>query len=147
MPVMCIVFDSCKFFGIEKYEPEQLPELHFRNRLNESVYILPWNLRDGEVFGPNCFYNQLPAMTKVERKGVIKIDDITYRGCLANGMSIHILVFKQSTLDKYSEEEIIRDNIYDARYVLTEDDLVDNKFSIIYTGEDDTGVAKLHNNH
>lgn len=45
------------------------------------------------------------------------------------------LIFKQSTLDKYTKEELIEKNIFDKRYVLTYEELEKMNFKIVYTGE------------
>lgn len=43
-----------------------------------------------------------------------------------------ILIFKQSTLDKYSYEEIIEKNIFDKRIIMSYDDLWANDFKVVY---------------
>ena len=45
------------------------------------------------------------------------------------------LIFKQSTLDKYTKEELIEKNIFDKRYTLTYEELEKMNFKIVYTGE------------
>ncbi len=139
MAFLCMASNSCdfigEFFGFYDYTPPEAPKLYFENKTEESVHFFSWIVDPGEDFGPCDFYNQLPPMIKVEDNGFTTVEEKSCYGSLQHGRLLHVLVFKQSTLDRYSEEEIIRDNIYDTRYVLTEDDLVDNTLTIIHTGD------------
>lgn len=49
--------------------------------------------------------------------------------------TLHVLVYKQSTLDRYTTDELIEQNIYDKRYDLTYDELKAMNFTITYTGD------------
>ena len=49
--------------------------------------------------------------------------------------SFQLIIIKQSTLDKYTKEEIIENNIYDKLYILTDPELKAMDFKIVYTGE------------
>lgn len=48
---------------------------------------------------------------------------------------LNILIYKQSTLNKYSWQEIQEKNIFDKRYVLTLDDLKAINYTIVYNGD------------
>ena len=47
----------------------------------------------------------------------------------------HFLIFKESTINKYSHRELVEQDIYDKRYDLTYDELVAMNFTITYTGD------------
>lgn len=55
-------------------------------------------------------------------------DDFEY------GRKFQLIVYRQSTLNKYGEEELIRHNIYDKLYVMSYEELSACDFSIVYTG-------------
>lgn len=46
-----------------------------------------------------------------------------------------VLILKQSTMIRYSKEEIIEKRTFDKRYVLTWKDLQSMRFNITYTGK------------
>lgn len=73
----------------------------------------------------------------LKREGVkfmVKEKEV-FSGGVAKGETIYIIVYKQSTMDKYSEEELLEQNIYDKLYTLSYDDLEKMGFKITYTGE------------
>ena len=118
-------------------------DLVIRNNSPERIGLIYMIMERNSVFAPDIFYKCLPVFRYTEAYDIFHFYSVTERCYINNNYELQVLVFKQSTLDKYSEEEIIRDNIYDARYVLTEDDLVDNTFTIVYTGESDRDVINL----
>lgn len=46
-----------------------------------------------------------------------------------------IIIFKKSTMERYTKEELVYSKIYDAVYTLTLEDLKELDYKIIYTGE------------
>lgn len=52
-----------------------------------------------------------------------------------NGRKLNVLIYKESTLKKYSWQEIQENNIFDKRYVLTLDGLKALNYTIVYNGE------------
>lgn len=54
-----------------------------------------------------------------------------------NGVNdfLGILIFKKSTMNKYTKKELVEKNIYDKQYTLFYEDLKKMDFRIIYTGE------------
>ncbi len=51
------------------------------------------------------------------------------------GRMLYIFIYKQSTMDEYTKEELAERDTFDSQIVLTHDELVKNSFTIIYTGE------------
>lgn len=48
---------------------------------------------------------------------------------------IYLIIFKKETMDKYTQEELAEQNIYDTLYTLSYSELEKMNFKIIYTGE------------
>ena len=46
-----------------------------------------------------------------------------------------VIIFKQSTIDKYSKEELIEKNIFDKRYLLNYNELKKVNFKMTYSGD------------
>lgn len=54
----------------------------------------------------------------------------------SNGdMVLYISLFKQSTLDKYTKEQLAQLEFFDKQYALTYEELLKTNFRVIYTGE------------
>lgn len=52
-----------------------------------------------------------------------------------NNRKLNILIYKESTLNKYSWKEIQEQNIFDKRYVLTLEELKAMNYTIVYEGK------------
>lgn len=143
LKAMCLMFIiilaySCRFIG----EDFGL-DTHFNlyNESSEVVYFACGTyqsssslLSTSEVFK----YRDLtkPKNDILDRIPINENREFTLSSSeLENGMQFHLLIYKQSTLDKFSIEELIDQNIFDKRYVLTNNDLKAMDFKIVYTGE------------
>lgn len=58
-----------------------------------------------------------------------------YKGMFTDNRKIQLLIFKQSTLDEHSWEEIQERNLFDKRYSLTVEDLKELNWTITYDGD------------
>ena len=52
-----------------------------------------------------------------------------------NKKRLHVLIFKKTTLDSHSNQELIDKNLYDKKYDLTPDDVRNIDCHIIYDGK------------
>ena len=48
---------------------------------------------------------------------------------------LYLMVFKKSTMDRYTKEELVEQNIYDTLYTFSPAELKKMNFKITYTGE------------
>ncbi|MBR1668901.1 MAG: hypothetical protein IJ693_11585 [Bacteroidaceae bacterium] len=48
---------------------------------------------------------------------------------------LYLIIWKQSTMNKYSEKELVEKSVYDTLYTYSYSDLEKMNFKIIYTGE------------
>lgn len=58
-----------------------------------------------------------------------------YTSDFTGGKTYHVFIWKQSTIDSYSWEEIKKKNIYDAKLVYTLEELKAMDFIITYNGD------------
>jgi len=84
---------------------------------------------EGTFLGP---YDILQKNDKV----IDGIDSISFK----ENKNLWIIVYKQSTLDSYTWEEIRDQGLFDQRYDLTLEDLREMDFKIMYTVEEDESL-------
>ncbi len=117
--------------------PNQPIPLIVTNNSEQNIGVISMRTWGDVVLTPSYFENDyFPPLTTIAPGQEYQIVYITTENFLKEGGTVQVLVFEQSTLDAYSLDEIIRQDIYDKRYVLTYDKLVNNGFSIDYSGSD-----------
>ena len=107
----------------------EMEDVVFENKSGETIFVA--DVRDfdaTEILTPNVVFNSVPVR-KME-------DGSSFRRKVPDDSSFifQVLIFKQSTMDKYSKEELIQKNIFDKLYYLTYSDLEAMGFKIVYTG-------------
>lgn len=87
------------------------------------------------VVNSDYFSENVVREVKIPKKSEIRYSYYKnqFKGNYNN--KIWILIFKQSTLDNYSWEEIQEQNIFDARYSFTLEELQAMNWEVVYTGE------------
>lgn len=116
-------------------------DIEIQNETDESVMIIDGVVTyDYEVFQPNELYDwylkeyldTIRPHEKYTRHVLIKnYDGLIYD----NGRHLQYLLWKQSTLEKFTLDEIVLKNIYDKRYKFSEADLRANNAKVVYTGK------------
>lgn len=111
--------------------------IYVYNETNENIYVCGWSSDKEFILTPNYVFNERTDLLQEIRpkcnslnKGLLIVYDGTEKS-----VSHQIIIFKQSTLDKYTKEELIENDIFDKRYVLTYEELEAMGFKIVYTGE------------
>lgn len=61
--------------------------------------------------------------------------EIMYGNVSDSKQKCQFLIYKKSTLEKYSKEDLVKYDIFDKRYIISFDDLGAKHNRIIYTGE------------
>lgn len=107
----------------------EMEDVVFENKSGETIFVA--DVRDfdaTEILTPNVVFNSV-SVRKME-------DGSSFRRKVPDDSSFifQVLIFKQSTMDKYSKEELIQKNIFDKLYYLTYSDLEAMGFKIVYTG-------------
>lgn len=97
------------------------------------MYTYSSFVKDSDLITPRFAFTELRNVKRIAHGKELEIRMplamSAYTACY------QFLIFKQSTLDKYSKEESIEKNIFDKRYVLTYEELEKMNFKIVYTGE------------
>lgn len=102
------------------------------NNSNDTINVA-WFRAKEKMLTPKIAYVQnrflvVPPNDSCMVKAAMPIDD--YEGLLCQFM-----VFKKSTLDRYSKSEIIEKNIYDTLFVYDHEQLKAMNFTIKYNGK------------
>ncbi len=102
------------------------------NQSDELIYIAELrNSRDKYVLLNVNFAMHNNLFSKIASNHMYDSFFILY-----NGHAMYqLLIIKESTLNKFSKEELISNNIYDKLYVLSDEELKAMNYKITYTGE------------
>ncbi len=135
--IICIILLSLLDWCGEPID-EVYPDLsvEFENDTDEQVSICYRTImRSYEIFQPNNLVYWPERMDFIVDAHEKKMLDVGYEEQISQRGNIQLLVWKQSTLDRFSQEEIIRKNIYDKRYRFTLSDFKTDNNRIVYNGE------------
>ena len=105
----------------------------FVNKSSQPVTILGYfGVESTDLLQPSFFRYWEDDFEVVQSGDSIKLDSF-YEG--QNEDKTHqLLIIKQSTIDKYGRDSIIKNDIYDKRYVITYPEVTAG-LKIIYTGD------------
>lgn len=104
----------------------------FENRSDENIYV---GIKAWDTITPQIMFDYESMPIPIPKLIIFRKETIYCYTLSGRSDSMHILVYKQSTLDKYTTDELIEQNIYDKRYDLTSKDLKAMNFTIVYTGD------------
>ena len=116
-------------------------EVEIKNNTDESVMIIEGVVTyDYEILQPNEFHywylkEYLDTIRPHEKCTRHILIENYGTPIYDNGRHIQCLLWKQSTLEKFTLDEIVQKNIYDKRYKYTNDELASLKVVFEYNGE------------
>lgn len=119
-------------------------DIIIENKSGDNIYIKSFPFRyDTTLLTPRYVFERSESgyPRKIGKDCVVK--DIASLEGLKRGYKYQLIIFKQSTMDKYSKEELVEKNIFDKRYVLSLNHLASMGFRIIYNGESDIEQTDL----
>lgn len=132
--VFCVsIIHSCKIGDADN----EYRFIYLTNKSDETIYVEEFLCYGSKVLSPYIVFDLhegylLHEIQCGEKLGNSLIFDETNE----NLQKIYqLIVFKQSTLTKYTNEELIENNIYDKLYSFTYEELKAMNFEIIYTGD------------
>ncbi len=122
-PLLFINMDcACSGFDVE------WEKVTLENHSGEAIYFYEFD----RLFTPyETLYRSTKTFTLLPDGE--KIDNL--RVVNEEGRMLYIFIYKQSTMDEYTKEELAERDTFDSQIVLTLDELVKMNFHIIYTGE------------
>lgn len=107
-------------------------DVYFENNTEEPVAVMAlWMGDDFSILQPNWMSEWPNWVRTVMPNEKIIMSRVVY----AEPDNYQLLIWKQSTLDKYSKEEILRKNIYDKRYRYIKSELKKINLTIVYDGK------------
>ena len=122
----------------DSFKSDLLGEISLINKSDEDIYFAFTETDKGDfkVFNLVDFDNRLFANSEKEipfgfRVKVYDNDPMFYN----KNYRFYTFIWKKSTIDKYSWEEIQEKNIYDAKLIYTFDELKAMNFLIVYDGK------------
>ena len=105
-------------------------ELLINNNSNETIYFY-------DSFSPTEVNINDVSLTHLKNQRLVSKNSKkikVYKYLFGKGEKLYLLIFKQSTLDNYTWEEIQKNNMYDELYVLALEDLENMNWEIVYNG-------------
>ena len=104
------------------------------NQSDEPIYVYTLETPSDEICTIYSYFQRDKTIHKLGKNETFK--DIVDTERMEEGIDRYqVLILKQSTMIRYSKEEIIEKKAFDKRYVLTWKDLQSMRFNITYTGK------------
>lgn len=146
-----LCFVALLFSAMTCDEDPYYQDVILENKSGETIYAYEESfnyddtvtLNADDVFGRSSwrkYLQEIPADSSCIFEVRIPEDGPDFRTKLItsfdeNSDRIQIIVFKQSTMDKYTVDEMAEKNIFDKRYVYLYGELEAMEFKLVYTGE------------
>ena len=109
----------------------QYADITFENHSNECVYIVTSTHHPHDT-------TKFDSYWALEHNSPLAVPINSIRsvlGIMEQEWTFRLILFKQSTINNHTREEIIRNNLYDKYYDLSPEELDKLNYRIIYTGE------------
>ncbi|WP_264538118.1 hypothetical protein [Flavobacterium sp. N1736] len=103
--------------------------LTIKNTSDQLIYY-PFSHNNVEVLP--AFFSNFPSYRQINSNDKAKID--IYLDSFKGDIKLWILIYKKSTIDSHTWEEIKEKGLYDKRYELTLDELKSMNYEITYDG-------------
>lgn len=118
-----------------EYRHTESESFFIENNLDEDIYVVDWmdaepTMSSELVFVKYPYLDQV--LTKISSGQIGKAPGGVVMGEAAYGKLYQIIVFKASTLEKYTRDELASGNINDGVFVMTLDEVVKNKRILSY---------------
>ncbi len=107
------------------------PDMYYSivNKCHEKIYLFQNTIDSVMTSG----YSTHQPLEFINSQDTLKSPYYTI--LFNNNRKLNILIYKESTLNQYSWQEIQEQNIFDKRYVLTLEELKAMNYTIVYEGE------------
>lgn len=128
--VLCTSMSGCEDSSYRVFK------VTIENESDDSIYYVINNWLEQSPLSPQVCFEEIPILGERMRSLAAGEKDEDFK-VQDNGVNdfLGILIFKKSTMDKYTKKELVEKNIYDKQYTLFYEDLKKMDFRIIYTGE------------
>lgn len=104
------------------------------NQSDKPIYVYTLETPSDEICTIYSYFQRDKTIHKLGKNETFK--DIVDTERMEEGIDRYqVLILKQSTMIRYSKEEIIEKRTFDKHYILTWKDLQSMRFNITYTGK------------
>ena len=135
--MVCVLYNACSCLIGNPGEDVYYQDVKVINKSGETIYALEFMFKDSTLLTPQYVFEVFGGKLLIETEndssfiGKIPIPETEDE---ANSL-YQVIIFKQSTIDKYSKEELIEKNIFDKRYLLNYNELKKVNFKMTYSGD------------
>lgn len=135
--VVCLICNACSWLAEDPGVDVNWQNIQIMNKSGEKIYALEFMFKDSILLTPQYVFEVFGGKLLIETEndssfiGKIPIPETEDE---ANSL-YQVIIFKQSTIDKYSKEELIEKNIFDKRYLLNYNELKKVNFKMTYSGD------------
>ena len=135
--VVCLICNACSWLAEDPGVDVNWQNIQIMNKSGEKIYALEFMFKDSTLLTPQYVFEVFGGKLLIETEndssfiGKIPIPETEDE---ANSL-YQVIIFKQSTIDKYSKEELIEKNIFDKRYLLNYNELKKVNFKMTYSGD------------
>lgn len=117
------------------YEYVPTHGVSLENNSGESIYYACDFYREALPLTPHVIFEESPGYGNNLRSLPNGGKDSTFVITEDGRDAIGLIIFKKSTLEKFTKKELVELNLYDKQYSLFYEDLKKMNFRITYTGE------------
>ena len=135
--VVCLICNACSWLAEDPGVDVNWQNIQIMNKSGEKIYALEFMFKDSTLLTPQYVFEVFGGKLLIETE-----NDSSFIGRIPipdNELQVNdkyqVIIFKQSTLDKYSKEKLIEKNIFDKRYLLNYNELKKVNFKMTYSGD------------
>ena len=134
--VVCLICNACSWLAEDPGVDVYYQDVKIINKSGETIYAADVMFGDTTLLTPKHVFKMFdPRILREAYNDSCFIGKIAIPETEDEANSLYqVIIFKQSTIDKYSKEEIIKQNIFDKRYELSYNELKKVNFKMIYSG-------------
>lgn len=125
LSIVCLFLQGCP-------EPDKpfINSFELTNLSGEDIYIESRNRNQNDAIEPNNFPDPPSRITEKGKKWTFALTERPFQ----DGVKLWILVFKKSTLENNTWQQIRDNNLYDKRYSFNLEEMQAVNYQIIYDG-------------
>ena len=134
---VCVLCNACSCMIGNPGEDVYYQDVKVINKSGETIYAADFMFGDTTLLTPKHVFKMFdPRILREAYNDSCFIGKIAIPETEDEANSLYqVIIFKQSTIDKYSKEELIEKNIFDKRYLLNYNELKKVNFKMTYSGD------------
>lgn len=121
-----------------EYRHTKSESFFIENNLDEDIYVVDW-MDENPTMSSELVFVKYPylgqVLSEIPAGSTGRAPGGVVTGEKAYGKLYQLIVFKASTLEKYSQEQLVKDNINDGVFIMTLDEVMKNKRILSYPAD------------